>query len=386
MAAPHPASEPPGDYFRSWCYNEPLLLDPAQLNQLLNSLAMDKHLNPLAAQALTQTVLSEEQLARFRLQAHDQLTAEGEPRTKSSVRERAGELAAQNALEELVRRGMLEQKPGGDYVPNHKALSEYLARLAFLDAEQHLKGRKLSPRGKHKTQLKGIERIIHDQVVRTPRAASSLSIPQTLKNSLVRRATDPAGPLLAEEDLARHRTRKEDVPYHVVMLIDISGSMTLQKLEGAIAAALSLGYYMRTKHKKDTLDILAFDDITRYVKFERLPFLRAGAGTATDRALYHARELFQMERRREKLLYLLTDGYPTPDWRIPKAIDEAKRLRKDGVQMIEILLGDDDPAAVKAGKAIAQAAGGTLFHVQDPAQLGAFYLEQYALAKGRKRL
>jgi Mg-chelatase subunit ChlD len=175
------------------------------------------------------------------------------------------------------------------------------------------------------------------------------------------------------------------------MLIDISGSMASDgKIEGAIAAALSLGHYMRTKHRQDKLTIIAYDDRTRIVPFEYVHGLRPNGGTSTEIALARARDILADDRKRDGLVYLITDGQPNQP---ELAIEEAHGLREDGVKFIEVLLDDrysymygGQNGGVGIGRRMAKAAGGLFIHVKDPAKIGAFFLEQYAVAKGRKRL
>lgn len=156
--------------------------------------------------------------------------------------------------------------------------------------------------------------------------------------------------------------------FHYVVVIDISGSMTGEKLDLARRGAEE---YVRKIPNGNYLSFLTFSDNVRVLKefsasislSDCLPMITAGGETKLYSAL---RTVFELAERREipGWIVLLTDGEPT-DVTQPTAY-KALRIPK-GFEMIEFGIGSTYMEDLL--KALAESSGGKLFHITDPAQL-----------------
>ena len=146
----------------------------------------------------------------------------------------------------------------------------------------------------------------------------------------------------------------------------------------------------RKKHKKDKIRFIVFDDEVKPVEFEDILGIEAEGYTDIGGALNLGRKILNTYRRKEKVLYLITDGYPegetssSTEERQYNALEMAGKLKKDKINLIEILLDNRDKM-VYWGKKIVAEADGMLFHVRDPSDLGAFVIDDFSRRRGGLR-
>ena len=292
-------------------------------------------------------------------------------------------------LNHLKEVGLIRME-NGKYKINRERVTELLAEKAFEEAAKILKGNRKSRKGTHKSRIPGLGELVLGSTKKTNKISKNLALLPTMRNSVVRRTLKPNEPLITEEDLVEYQTLK-NISYAVVIAIDKSSSMWYNgRIEGAKNCALALAHYMRKKHKKDKIRFIVFDDEVKPVEFEDILGIEAEGYTDIGGALNLGRKILNTYRRKEKVLYLITDGYPEGETststkeRRRSALEMARKLKKDKINLIEILLDNRDKM-VYWGKKIVAEADGMLFHVRDPSDLGAFVIDDFSRRRGGLR-
>lgn len=285
-------------------------------------------------------------------------------------------------LDQLIERGLIEVGKDGVYEVNKREVTELIAKKAFDETMKILGGNRRSGRGTHKSKTRGFGEPILDKTKKTNKVGRNLAILPTMRRSIIRRATKPGSPIITEDDLVEYDNLK-NISYATVIAIDKSGSMNKNgRMKSAKNCALSLAHYMKKKHRKDKIDFVGFNRYVEEIDFEDILDLEPGGGTNTGGAIKLGREILDKYKRKEKLLYLITDGWPnepnsTEDGQL-YAFEQAKNLKDDKIELVEILLDNSDIERVECGKKIATEANGTLFHVKDPSNLGAFVIDDFS--------
>lgn len=286
-------------------------------------------------------------------------------------------------LDQLIERGLIEVDKDGKYEVNKERVTELLAKKAFDETMRILTGNRKSGRGTHKSKAQGFGEPVLDKNKRTNEVHRNLAILPTMKRSVVRRATKPRSPIITEEDLVEYDNLK-NISYATVIAIDKSSSMEGKNIESAKNCALSLAHYMKKKHRKDKIDFVTFEDDVEEIRFEDILDLEPDNYTNTGGGIELGRKILDRYKRKEKLLYLITDGYPegrsysSSKERQEFALEQARKLKDDKVELVEILLNDSSSKRVYWGKKIVTEAKGTLFHVKDPSNLGAFVIDDFS--------
>ena len=289
-------------------------------------------------------------------------------------------------FDQLIERGLIEVGKDGVYEVNKKGVTELIAKKAFDETMKILGGNRRSGRGTHKSKTMGFGEPILDKTKKTNKVSRSLAILPTMRRSIIRRAVKPNSPIIIEDDLVEYDNLK-NISYATVIAIDKSSSMEGENMESAKNCALSLAYYMKKKHRKDKIDYLTFEDYVEEIKFEDILDIYPNNYTNTGAAIKLGREILDKYGRKEKLLYLITDGYPqgrydeSTEERQEFALKQARKLKDDNIELVEILLNNGSSRMVGWGKKIATEANGTLFHVKDPSNLGAFVIDNFSRRK-----
>jgi len=170
------------------------------------------------------------------------------------------------------------------------------------------------------------------------------------------------------------------------LIIDESGSMSGDKLDAAIDAALALSELMR-KDPKDKLKVYLFSNTVREVPEHEIVNVSFAHGSTDIRGALYAFRKAVMNDRSEKQAYLITDTEPnTEDGRyvgfkdaIKGVLREAIYYREAGITLNIIML-DSSPHLKELASMIARKNLGRVFFTS-PTRLGELVIEDYLRAK-----
>lgn len=119
---------------------------------------------------------------------------------------------------------------------------------------------------------------------------------------------------LTENDL-EIREREHKAQTSTVLMIDISHSMILygeDRITPAKKVAMALAELIKTKYRKDTLDIIVFGNDAWPIDIKDLPYLQVGPyHTNTYAGLELAMDLLRRRKNANKQIFMITDGKPT---------------------------------------------------------------------------
>ncbi|QIG44358.1 VWA domain-containing protein [Nocardioides anomalus] len=184
------------------------------------------------------------------------------------------------------------------------------------------------------------------------------SVPRTVLNSVVRRSTDPTGPLVAIDDIEVQETEARTQAC-VALLVDTSFSMAMDgRWVPMKRTALALHTLIRSRFRGDALQLIGFGRHAEVMDIEQLTALDAmwDKGTNLHHALLLANRHFRKHPNAQPVLLIVTDGEPTshlePDGEVyfsypphpmtvAYAVRELDNSRRLGAQTTFFRLGDD---------------------------------------------
>ncbi len=187
-----------------------------------------------------------------------------------------------------------------------------------------------------------------------------------------------------------------------VLMIDISHSMILygeDRITPAKKVAMALAEYIRTKHPRDTLDIIVFGNDAWEIKLKDLPYLQVGPyHTNTVAGLRLAQDLLRRKRNPNKQILMITDGKPSClkeptgyyknsfglDRKIVnKTLNEAVACRRSKINITTFMIAQD-PYLQQFIAEFTEAAKGKAFY-SGLDNLGQFVIHDYANNKRKTR-
>jgi Ca-activated chloride channel family protein len=201
----------------------------------------------------------------------------------------------------------------------------------------------------------------------------------TLRAALERRAIEPGGWMLEEQDL---QVQQSD---HMgrcatVLLLDTSHSMILygeDRFTPAKQVALALTSLIRSLYPNDHLSLVLFHDSAEELPLHRLAQVKVGPyHTNTMQGLCRSRQILSRSRYEMKQILMITDGKPsamtTPDGGIYKnsfgldpeilsaTFREVLRCRRAGIAIHTFMLAQD-PLLLSFVRRLAQLARGKAY-------------------------
>lgn len=220
---------------------------------------------------------------------------------------------------------------------------------------------------------------------------------RSLRNALSRGA-DPDQ--LEERDLETWETEATTSCATVVM-VDVSHSMILygeDRITPAKMVAIGLSEFIRRRHPRDTLDVVAFGDEAWRIPVSGLAELAVGPyHTNTADGLRLAREILRKRRASNRRILLITDGKPScifdkgrlyknPFGLDPLVVErtmaEGKRCRREGCLVSTFMIAHD-PLLVEFVEMFTRAVQGQAFYA-DLQDLGEMVLRDWAANRRRK--
>ena len=223
----------------------------------------------------------------------------------------------------------------------------------------------------------------------------------TVRNAVLRRAADPAGPPLDAGDFAVAETERR-TGAAVALCVDLSFSMVQEDRWGPMKqTALALSHLVSTRFRQDALQVIGFDRYARRLSPLELAEVEPEYVQGTN--LHHALVLAGRHLRRhpdaEPVVLVVTDGEPTahlePDgtatftWpptrqTLRATVAEVDAITRAGATMNVFRLGDD-PGLARFVDAIARRNGGRVFSPSAD-RLGEYVVADYLRTRaGRRR-
>jgi Ca-activated chloride channel homolog len=300
-------------------------------------------------------------------------------------------------IDELKQNGFLQENPAsGAYELGAK--SEQAIRSKNLEQIfGKLKKSKLG--GNHKTFKtgKGDETNSDTRPFSFGDSFENIALTNSIRNAQINHGIDDFS--LREEDVEINE-KDFKAQTSTVLMIDISHSMILygeDRITPAKKVAMALAELIRTKYKKDTLDIIVFGNDAWSINLKELTYLQVGPyHTNTIAGLELAMDILRKRKNNNKQIFMITDGKPTCmkigtryyknsfgiDSKIlNKTLDLAVQLKKIKIPVITFMIAKDpylqnfvkDFTAANSGKAFYSSLDG----------LGEYIFEDYARNKKR---
>ncbi|MGY2701948.1 vWA domain-containing protein [Nocardioides sp. HB32] len=222
-------------------------------------------------------------------------------------------------------------------------------------------------------------------------------VPRTMLNGVLRRAGDPAGPMLSIEDVEVQETEAR-TQAAVALLVDTSFSMAMDgRWVPMKRTALALHTLIRSRFRGDALQLIGFGRHAEVMEIDELTALDAmwDKGTNLHHALLLANRHFRKHPNAQPVLLIVTDGEPTshlePDGEVyfsypphpltvayaVRELDNAGRL---GAQTTFFRLGED-PGLARFIDSMAQRVGGRVV-APELDDLGAAVVGSYLGSRG----
>lgn len=291
---------------------------------------------------------------------------------------------AREGIVERDRGGVLRLAPGGEQAIRRDAL----ARL-FTSLKPGARGADGSQRSR--TTGPGHERTSETRPYVFGDEPSAIDFPASMRNAMRRDGLDPTWD---ERDFEVFETEALTSCASVI-LIDVSHSMTLygeDRITPAKQVALALVELIRTRYPKDDLSVVLFGDDAREVPLHRIPYVGNGPFHTNTRAgLRLASRLLARKKHPNKQILMITDGKPSAlteadgsiyknpfgldDRVVVATLDEAARLRRDGVVVTTFML-TDDPTLVDFVETFTRTNRGRAYYA-NAERLGNFVLVDY---------
>jgi Ca-activated chloride channel family protein len=205
---------------------------------------------------------------------------------------------------------------------------------------------------------------------------------------------------LEERDLEAWETEATTSCATVVM-VDVSHSMVLygeDRITPAKAVAIGLSEFIRRKHPRDSLDVVAFGDEAWRIPTESLAELAVGPyHTNTADGLRLARDILRKRRAANRRILLITDGKPSCIFDkgrlyknpfgldplvVERTLSEGRRCRREGCLVSTFMIAQD-PLLVEFVELFTRAVQGQAFYTGLD-DLGAMVLRDWASNRRRK--
>ncbi len=213
-------------------------------------------------------------------------------------------------IEELRKKGYLIEDEAGKI--SITAKSEMEIRKSAL--EEIFGKLKKSEKGGHSTHFtgQGDESGAEDRAYRFGDTIDQISMTDSIRNAQINHGISDF--TLRENDLeiieSEHKTLTS-----TVLMIDISHSMVLygeDRITPAKKVAMALAELITRKYPKDSLDIIVFGNDAWKVEIKDLPYLQVGPyHTNTVAGLELAMDILRRKKRKNKQIFMITDGKPT---------------------------------------------------------------------------
>ncbi len=185
------------------------------------------------------------------------------------------------------------------------------------------------------------------------------------------------------------------LPATVCLLIDRSGSMAGNKLKNAKKGAINLINQMDSndycgvvtfEQDVDTVvpgmyvtDTITFEDKIKKIKTGGLTELYKGLQTAFDVLKGQIQKEVNTKRESVKRIILLSDGQPTDSRTVSEYRSLARFMRKMGVTITALGIGDDYNEDLLS--AIAHDSGGMWYHITSPDRISGIFSEELTSMK-----
>lgn len=289
-----------------------------------------------------------------------------------------------DGIVERERGGAMRLGAGGELAIRRDALARLFAAL---------KPGARAGEGSHRTKTTGPgqERTSETRPYAFGDEPSSIDFRASMHNALRRGGLEPSW---EERDFEVFETEALTSCASVI-LIDVSHSMTLygeDRITPAKQVALALVELIRTRYPKDALSVVLFGDEAREVPLHRIPYVGNGPFHTNTRAgLQLAARLLARKKHPNKQILMITDGKPSAlteadgslyknsfgldDRVVVATLDEAARLRKDGIVVTTFML-TDDPTLVGFVETFTRTNHGRAYYASAD-RLGSFVLVDY---------
>lgn len=206
---------------------------------------------------------------------------------------------------------------------------------------------------------------------------------------------------LGEQDLEAWET-EANTSCATVLMIDVSHSMVLygeDRITPAKMVAIGLSEYIRRRHPRDTIDVLAFGDEAWRIPTASIAELAVGPyHTNTADGLRLAREILRKRRAANRRILMITDGKPSCIFDkgrlyknsngldplvIERTLAEGRRCFREGCGVSTFMIAHD-PMLVEFVELFTRAVQGQAFYTGLD-RLGEFVLRDWA-SNRKKRI
>jgi len=213
-------------------------------------------------------------------------------------------------IEDLKKKGYLKEDENGKIIITAKSEQE-IRRSALEEIFGKLKK---SNKGGHQTPFigQGDEQGSDRREYQFGDTLDQISMTDSIRNAQINHGISDF--TLRENDLeiieSEHKTLTS-----TVLMIDISHSMILygeDRITPAKKVAMALAELITRKYPKDSLDIIVFGNDAWRVEIKDLPYLTVGPyHTNTVAGLELAMDILRKKKRKNKQIFMITDGKPT---------------------------------------------------------------------------
>jgi len=294
------------------------------------------------------------------------------------------ELVRDRVERDLARSGLISRDAQGNIQITARLVDRF-AEIVLSGEIRNLPSRYHATLGKTVVQRGTYER----DRMKTIDEISRMDIAESL---VAARLSHPSKKALREEDIRVNRERP-GTSLHVVLAFDKSSSMDENnRIQAAKKAVLALFKAVKRRDPKNTVDLVGFDTSVRPMDLVQVWESKPGGFTNTGSAIKIASELLERGRSDQKLIYLITDGFPEAytengkdiagdnERSLAYALTQAKGLRRfPDLRLVHILLEPKERIFVEAAQKLVEAARGKLI-TTDPGKLAADMLVDYSAA------
>ncbi len=299
------------------------------------------------------------------------------------------DLKAKGYLKENEHNGSFELGAKGEQTIRQKNLEQIFGKL-----------KKSKNTGDHKTTKTGIG----DELNSETRPYSfgdnleNIALSNSIRNAQINHGIEN---FKMTEDDVEVNEKDFKAQTSTVLMIDISHSMILygeDRITPAKRVAMALAELIKTKYKKDTLDIIVFGNDAWPITLKDLTYLQVGPyHTNTIAGLELAMDILRKRKNNNKQIFMITDGKPTCmkignryyknsfgiDSKIlNRTLDIAVQLKKIKIPVITFMIAKD-PYLQNFVKDFTAANNGKAFY-SSLNNLGEYVFEDYERNKKRK--
>ncbi|WP_127479971.1 vWA domain-containing protein [Nocardioides pantholopis] len=297
-------------------------------------------------------------------------------------------------LEKALReQGTMRRDSTGQLQLTPRAMRQ-LGQALLRDVAQRLSGR----RGERDTQRAGAAGELSGSTREWAYGDTEpWDIPRSVLNGVLRRASDPAGPMMEIGDVEVHET-EDRTQAAVALLVDTSFSMAMDgRWVPMKRTALALHTLIRSRFRGDHLQLIGFGRFAEVMEIEQLTALDAmwDKGTNLHHGLLLANRHFRKHPNAQPVLLIVTDGeptshleadgevffaYPPHPLTVAYAVRELDVSRRLGAQTTFFRLGDD-PGLARFVDSMAKRAEGRVV-APELDDLGAAVVGSYLGSRG----